>query len=41
MKIKCQFSGKIWKHYNPVDRWHFVSLPEEVSKEVGDSLQPT
>jgi len=37
-KIRYDFSGKIWKH-NANGGWFFVSLPEDVSKEIRENLQ--
>lgn len=37
-KIKYQFSAKLWQHQAP-GGWVFVSLPEDMSKEIRDNLQ--
>ena len=37
-KIKYSFSAKIWKH-NGTGGWHFVSLPNHISKEIREHLQ--
>lgn len=37
-KIKFEFHSKIWQH-NGQGGWHFVSLPQDLSKEVRDNLR--
>lgn len=37
-KIKYVFSGKPWQ-YPSSGGWHFVSLPQKMSKEIRDSLK--
>ncbi len=37
-KIKYRFTNKIWKH-NTEGGWHFVSLPNHISKEIRTTLQ--
>lgn len=34
--IKYQFEAPVWQHNG--GGWHFVSLPEELSKEIRESL---
>lgn len=36
-KIKYEFLSKMWKHDTP-GGWHFVSLPEIISKEIRENL---
>ncbi|GAA4768921.1 MULTISPECIES: DUF1905 domain-containing protein [Flavobacterium] len=36
--IKYDFSAKIWQ-YNGPNGWHFVSLPQEISKEIRENLK--
>lgn len=36
-KIKYEFSTEMWKHNAP-GGWHFVSLPEILSKEIRQNL---
>lgn len=38
MKIKFQFSGEIWK-YSGKGAWYFVTIPEELSREIRDTAQ--
>jgi hypothetical protein len=38
MKIKFQFSGVIWK-YSGKGAWYFVTIPEELSREIRDTAQ--
>ena len=35
-KILYEFSGEIWKHPSPAG-WHFISLPEHLSKEIREN----
>ncbi|MBL7830472.1 MAG: DUF1905 domain-containing protein [Saprospiraceae bacterium] len=35
--IKYNFSAKIWK-YESDGGWHFISLPEEIAKEIRENL---
>lgn len=37
-KIKYEFSAKIWQHASP-GGWHFISLPDELAKEIRENLQ--
>lgn len=37
-KIQYQFSSKVWKH-NSDGGWHFVSLPNDLSKEIRTHLK--
>lgn len=37
-KIKYEFSAKLWKHGSE-GGWYFVSLPQEISKEIRINLQ--
>ncbi|MEO1485224.1 MAG: DUF1905 domain-containing protein [Bacteroidota bacterium] len=37
-KIKYEFPTKLWK-YNAPGGWHFVSLPQDFSKEIRKNLQ--
>lgn len=36
--IKYAFSSKVWKHSGAAG-WHFVSLPEALSKEIREQLK--
>jgi hypothetical protein len=36
--IQYQFSAKMWQHSSP-GGWHFVSLPEDISKEIRTHFQ--
>lgn len=38
MKIKYNFSAKIWKYDTP-NGWYFVSLPIPISKEIRENLK--
>lgn len=37
-KIRYVFSGMVWQHTSP-GGWYFVSLPENVSKEIRENLK--
>nr|WP_321358756.1 DUF1905 domain-containing protein [uncultured Draconibacterium sp.] len=37
-KIKYTFSGKLWKYAGQAG-WHFISLPNEISKEIRENLK--
>ncbi|MGE8426734.1 MAG: DUF1905 domain-containing protein [Sphingobacterium sp.] len=37
-KIQFQFTAKLWR-YEGQGAWYFVSLPEELSKEIRDNLR--
>lgn len=37
-KIKYVFSAKTWQYPGPAG-WHFVSLPEEMAKEIRENLK--
>lgn len=37
-KIKYKFSAKTWQHASP-GGWHFVSLPNELAKEIREALR--
>ena len=37
-KIKYEFSGKLWVSAGP-GGWHFVSLPQDLSKEIRANMQ--
>jgi Domain of unknown function (DUF1905) len=37
-KIKFEFSAKAWQHASS-GGWHFVSLPEELAKEIRENLK--
>ncbi len=37
-KIEFSFSGKLWK-YEGQGGWYFISLPNDVSKEIRESLK--
>jgi hypothetical protein len=36
--IKYEFSAKPWQHIGP-GSWHFVSLPDELAKEIRHALK--
>ncbi len=38
-KIKYSFSEKVWQH-SGLGGWYFVSLPENMSKEIREMLRP-
>ncbi len=38
MKIKYSFKGKPWRYTGPAG-WHFISLPNKLSKEIRSSFQ--
>ena len=37
-KIKYNFSEKVWK-YSSLGGWYFISLPENISKEIRENLK--
>lgn len=37
-KIKYEFTTKVWLHSGQ-DGWHFVSLPQDLGKEIRDNLK--
>lgn len=37
-KIKYEFSSQLWQHNGP-GGWHFVSVPEDLSKEIRENLK--
>lgn len=37
-KIKYEFSAKVWQ-YAATGGWHFVSLPQTISKEIRENLK--
>lgn len=37
-KIKYNFSGKVWQYSAP-SGWYFVSLPQNIAKEIRDMLK--
>jgi hypothetical protein len=37
-KNKYQFSSKLWRHAGP-GGWHFISLPQKLSKEIRDAFR--
>jgi len=38
MKIKYEFSNKLWKHSQP-GGWCFVTLPESLAREIRETLK--
>lgn len=39
VKIKYQFTGKIWQYKAEKGGWYFISLPIEISSEIRKLLQ--
>ena len=37
-KIKCEFAAEIWQYKAP-GGWYFISVPEDVSKEIRENLK--
>ena len=37
-RIKYEFAAKLWR-YDSAGGWHFVSLPNNLSKEIRDNLK--
>jgi len=39
IKIKYQFTGKVWQYKAPKGGWYFVTIPKTISKEIRENLK--
>lgn len=38
-KIKYQFTSSIWQYASPKGGWFFISLPQEISREIRENFK--